>query len=64
MKVRCFIISVLIFLVASCTPMPMYAQFVVTDPGSISQRLTLFLEELSEAMQDRYTLEKQAGNTL
>ena len=63
MKIKYFLISVLIFLLVSCTPMPMYAQFVVTDPGSISQRLTLFLEELSEAMQERYTLEKQVGNT-
>ena len=41
----------------------MYAQFVVTDPGSITQRLTLFLEELAEAMQERYTLEKQVDNS-
>ena len=63
MKLKYFFVSVLILIVASCTPMPMYAQFVVTDPGSISQRLTLFLEELSEAMQERYILEKQTDNT-
>lgn len=53
----------LISLLVSCTPMPMYAQLVVADPASVSQRLTLFLEELSEAMQERYTLEKQTDNT-
>ena len=63
MKLKYFFISVLILLVASCTPTPMYAQWLVTDPSSITQRLTLFLEELSEAMQERYTMEKQTDNT-
>ena len=63
MKVRYFFISVLIVLMVSCTPTPMYAQWLVTDPSSITQRLTLFLEELSEAMQERYTMEKQTDNT-
>jgi hypothetical protein len=43
--------------------MPMYAQIPVTDLSSISQRVTLFLEELSEAMQERYSIEKQTDNT-
>jgi hypothetical protein len=43
--------------------MPMYAQFMVTDPASITQRLTLFLEELAEAMQERYSIEQQTDNT-
>lgn len=63
MKLKYFFISILILLVASCTPTPMYAQWLVTDPSSITQRLTLFLEELSEAMQERYTMEKQTDNT-
>ena len=63
MNIRYFLISVLIFLVVGCTPMPMYAQIPVTDLGSISQRVTLFLEELSEAMQERYSIEKQTDNT-
>ena len=63
MNIRYFLISVLIFLVVSCTPMPMYAQIPVTDLSSISQRVTLFLEELSEAMQERYSIEKQTDNT-
>ena len=58
-----FVILILIVLLASCTPMPMYAQFMVTDPGSITQRLTLFLEELAESMQERYTIEQQTDNT-
>lgn len=63
MNIKYYLISVLIALLASCTPMPMYAQLVVADPGSIGQRLTLFLEELSEAMQERYSIEKQTANT-
>ena len=43
--------------------MPMYAQLVVADPGSLSQRITLFLEELAEAMNSRYTLEEQKDKT-
>lgn len=61
MNIKYIIISLLIFLLVSCTPM--YAQLVVADPASVSQRLTLFLEELSEAMQERYTIEKQTDNT-
>ena len=63
MKIRYFLITVLFVVVASCTPMPMYAQWMVTDPASISQRLTLFLEELAEAMQERYSIDKQTDNT-
>lgn len=63
MKIKYVVISVLILIVASCTPMPMYAQWMVTDPASISQRLTLFLEELSESIQERYTMEQQTDNT-
>lgn len=63
MRIKYILISILIFILASCTPTPMYAQWIVSDPGSIGQRLTLFLEELSEAMQERYTLEQQVGNT-
>lgn len=63
MNIKYIIVSMLIFFLVSCTPMPMYAQLVVADPASVSQRMTLFLEELSEAMQERYTLEKQTDNT-
>ena len=63
MKVKYFIVIVLVFIAVSCTPIPVYAQFVVTDPSSITQRLTLFMEELSEAMQERYSIEKQTDNT-
>ena len=63
MNIKYFIISVVIFLVVSCTPMPMYAQVPVTDLGSITQRVSLFLEELAEAMQERYSIEKQTDNT-
>ncbi len=63
MNIKYFLISILIFVMVSCTPTPMYAQWLVTDPSSITQRLTLFLEELSEAMQERYTMEKQTDNT-
>ena len=63
MNIKYFFISVLVLLMVSCTPMPMYAQFMVTDPASITQRLTLFLEELAEAMQERYSIEQQTDNT-
>ena len=63
MKLKYFLISVIVVLLVSCTPMPMYAQLVVADPGSLSQRITLFLEELAEAMNSRYTLEEQKDKT-
>jgi hypothetical protein len=63
MNIKYLLATLLIFFLLSCTPMPMYAQWVVTDPGSVSQRMTLFLEELSEAMQERYSIEKQTDNT-
>lgn len=63
MRLKYFLISVIVVLLVSCTPMPMYAQWMVTDPGSITQRLTLFLEELAEAMQERYSIEQQTDNT-
>ena len=63
MKLKYFLISVIVVLLVSCTHMPMYAQLVVADPGSLSQRITLFLEELAEAMNSRYTLEEQKDKT-
>ncbi len=63
MKTKYFLILVFIVLIASCTPTPMYAQWLVTDPSSITQRLTLFMEELAEAMEERYSIEKQTDNT-
>lgn len=61
MNIKYFFISILIFLMVSCTPA--YAQWMVTDPSSITQRLTLFMEEIAEAMSSRYSLEKQTDNT-
>lgn len=61
MNKKYFFISILIFLMVSCTPA--YAQWMVTDPSSITQRLTLFMEEIAEAMSSRYSLEKQTDNT-
>lgn len=63
MNIKYLLATLLIFIVVSCTPMPMYAQLVVADPASVSQRMTLFLEELSEALQERYSIEKQTDNT-
>lgn len=38
------------------------AQTTVVDPTSITQRLALFLEEMEEAVQQRFTLLEQAEN--
>lgn len=40
-----------------------HAQFVVSDPTSFSQRLSLFAEELYEIMTDRKELISQTANT-
>ncbi len=42
---------------------PVHAQFVVSDPTSIAQRLSLFAEELYEIMTDRQELISQTANT-
>lgn len=42
---------------------PLFAQFVVSDPASISQRIALFMEELGEKLIDRNELVAQTFNT-
>lgn len=54
----------ILFLILFATMLdPVHAQFVVSDPASITQRLSLFAEELYEIMTDRKELISQTANT-
>ncbi|MBO7160057.1 MAG: hypothetical protein J6V62_01285 [Paludibacteraceae bacterium] len=55
--------KILLLILFSTMLVPAHAQFVVSDPTSFSQRLSLFAEELYEIMIDRQELISQTANT-